>query len=84
MINLGTLEADALLGVLQQAGFRPKRHPAIVNLGALRALQLLYEPPGAFVDLQVDVLLTDSDYHRQALRGVLRCNSRVWTSRSTF
>ena len=28
---------------------------------------MLYEPPEAFMDLQVDLLLGNSEYHRQAL-----------------
>jgi hypothetical protein len=36
-------------------------------VGSLQILQLLYEPPGAYVDLQVDLLLAQSEYHREAL-----------------
>jgi hypothetical protein len=37
-------------------------------LGQLDVLPLLYEPPEAFVELQIDLLLAKSEYHRAALR----------------
>jgi hypothetical protein len=66
---LGAREDDPqdLLKVLGAAGIRPKRSPARVRLGQLELLQLLYEPPETFIDLQVDLLLAKSDYHRRAL-----------------
>lgn len=33
----------------------------------MRILQLLYEPPGTYLDLQIDLLLGKSEYHRHAL-----------------
>jgi hypothetical protein len=59
-------EAD-LLDALRAAGFRPKRDPPVMLLGELRLLQLLYEPIGAHIDVQVDLLLADSEYHLGAL-----------------
>jgi len=56
-----------LIEVLRASGFRPKRSPPIVQLGQLDLLQLLYGPPETFVDLQIDLLLANSDYHRNAL-----------------
>ena len=49
------------------SGFHPKRSPPIVRLGQLYLLQLLYQPPETFLDLQIDLLLARSDYHRKAL-----------------
>jgi hypothetical protein len=73
-----TRDIDLLLGVdaahfepvlqrLRAAGLRPKRNPPSVTLGRLELVQLLYEPPEALMDLQVDLLLGESDYHREAL-----------------
>lgn len=45
----------------------PNTTPPLLGLGTEHILQLLYEPPGAFTDLQIDLLLAESDYHREAL-----------------
>jgi hypothetical protein len=73
-----TRDIDLLLGVdaahfqpvlqrLCAAGLRPKRNPPGLVLGRLELVQLLYEPPEGLMDLQVDLLLGESDYHRVAL-----------------
>lgn len=67
LVGLGPLDDRAVLETLQQQGFRTKRQPPVLALGALRIVQLLYEPPGSFLELQVDLLLADSEFPRQAL-----------------
>lgn len=67
LIGVSNDDAEPLLSTLTSAGLRPKHQPPLISLGSLQILQLLYEPPGAFLDLQVDLLLAQSDYHRQAL-----------------
>lgn len=73
-----TQDVDLLVGVapageatviqaLRAGGFRPKRQPPVMQLGEFRLLQLLYEPPGSYIDVQVDLLLVSSEYHLQAL-----------------
>ena len=63
---------ETLLSTLTSAGLRTKHQPPWLSLGSLQVLQLLYEPPGAYLDLQVDLLLAQSDYHRQALERRIR------------
>jgi hypothetical protein len=58
---------EAILEVLQQAGVRTKRQPPVVDLGSVRIVQLLYEPKQAFMDIQIDLLLAESAFHREAL-----------------
>jgi hypothetical protein len=67
LVGLGDVELDALLAALRQAGIRTKRQPPMVTAGGLKFLQLLYEPPGALIDLQVDLILADSEYLENAL-----------------
>lgn len=67
LIGFGQTEAERVLSRVALAGFRPKRDPPVVALGDLHLIQLLYEGPGTFVELQVDLLLGTSDYHRTAL-----------------
>lgn len=67
LIDPGPAGAEALLGVLRQAGVRTKHQPAVVDLGSVRIAQLLYEPKDAFLDIQIDLLLAESPFHREAL-----------------
>lgn len=58
---------DGLLATLRAADVRPRRRPEVTQLGKLRLVQCLYEPPGAMMDLNVDLLLADCAYQRHAL-----------------
>jgi hypothetical protein len=46
---------------------RRKQPPSLPSLGSLKLVQLLYEPQGAFLDVQVDLLIADSPNHQTAL-----------------
>jgi hypothetical protein len=67
LVNLEASAIDPVLTLLQQAGFRLKRHPPVLQLGPVRLIQLLYEPPDTFIAAQVDLLLAESEYAREAL-----------------
>jgi predicted nucleotidyltransferase len=67
LIALGDIDATELLHQLSPLGFRPKHAPDLVKLGELEILQLIYAPPEAFVDVQVDLLLANDSYQRGAL-----------------
>jgi Nucleotidyl transferase AbiEii toxin, Type IV TA system len=67
LIGLASTSPDAVLRALQQVGVKPKRHPVITEVGPSRFMQLIYEPPGTFTDVPVDLLFAESDYQRQAL-----------------
>jgi len=67
LVELGENNLDQLIEHLRAAGLRPKRTPPTTSLGDLDVLPLLYEPPEAFVELQIDLLLAKSEYHRTAL-----------------
>lgn len=73
-----TRDVDLLLGIaehdphdvlerLHAAKIRPKRDPPVSTIGRLDVIQLLYEPPETFLDLQIDLLLARSGYHLDAL-----------------
>jgi hypothetical protein len=73
-----TRDVNLLLGVSEKqfakiqkaltgAGIKPKHKASPVPLGNPQVLQFQYEPPGAFLDIQVDLLLSDSSYHQTAL-----------------
>jgi hypothetical protein len=67
LIGVSDGDVEPLLSPLSSARLRPKHQPPLISVGSLQILQLLYEPPGAYLDLQVDLLLAQSDYHRRAL-----------------
>jgi hypothetical protein len=70
---LGITEGDdaRALRALDAAGVRPKRSPPLVRLGQLDLIQLLYEPPEAFMDVEIDLLLGKSPYFHQALNRAI-------------
>ncbi len=67
LIGASEAEFDVIVSTLTSAGFRLKHDPAKRALGSLQILQFLYEPHESYVDLQVDLLLGQSAYHRAAL-----------------
>ena len=58
---------EPILDALRQSGVRTKHHPPIIDLGSARIVQLLYEPKDVFMDIQIDLLLAESPFHREAL-----------------
>jgi hypothetical protein len=66
LLGIAGDEPGPLLETLQAAGIRPRQLP-IIRLGQLELIRTFYEPPEAFVDIEIDLLLAKSDYHRQAL-----------------
>src|SRR5205814_8640935 len=52
LVVLGPVAAEALLQPLQVMGLRALRQPPVLQIGPSRILQLLYEPPGTFLELQ--------------------------------
>lgn len=67
LIDPGPAGVEALLEVLSQAGIRTKHQPPVIDLGSVRIVQLLFEPKDAFLDIQIDLLLAESSFHRGAL-----------------
>jgi hypothetical protein len=67
LIGLEGTDVQRVTKTLQDEGLRPKRNPPVVDLGTVRIAQFLYDPPGAFLTLQVDLLLAESEYHKTAV-----------------
>ena len=67
LVSLGDQSPELIIQSLEQAGLRTKRQPPVQQLGPSRLVQLLYAPPSSLLDLQVDLLLADSEYQRAAL-----------------
>ena len=67
LIGMETRQLDKILPQLQALGIQPKHNPPIMPLGQLNIIQMLYEPPEAFMEVQIDLLLAETDYLRTAL-----------------
>ena len=67
LVGLEGKSVDGLVEQLRAVGVRPRRQPPVVNLGRLRLIQCLYEPPDKFLDVQIDLLLAECPYQLQAL-----------------
>jgi hypothetical protein len=68
LIGMDVQKSDKMLSQLRSIGIRPKQTPPIISLGRLNIIQLLYEPPEAYMEVQIDLLLAESEYHRTALK----------------
>jgi hypothetical protein len=68
LLALEDVSSHSLLARLGAAGFRAKRSDPWVRLKDAEFLQLLYEPPGSFLEVQVDLLMADSLFQKQALQ----------------
>jgi hypothetical protein len=67
LVDVGNVNPDQLVEVMKCAGLRSKRQPAVLLVGDQRLIQLLYQGPGTFLDIQIDLLLADSAYQKEAL-----------------
>ena len=67
LIAIGGTDLEPFLGGLAEAGIRSKRQPPLTPLGQLDVIQLVYEPPETFLEVQVDLLVARSEYYETAL-----------------
>ncbi len=52
-----------LLRICEALDCRPRRQPAILELGSIRVLQTEFIPPDEHVEIDVDFLIGQSDFH---------------------
>jgi hypothetical protein len=67
LVDVRHVNPNKLVEATTRVGMRPKRQPAMLLVGDQRIIQLLYQAPGSFLDIQIDVLLADSPYQKEAL-----------------
>jgi hypothetical protein len=67
LVDLRDRNLDELVEAMERAGMRSKRQPPVLQVGDQRLIQLLYSAPGTFLDVQIDVLLADNAYQKEAL-----------------
>jgi hypothetical protein len=67
LLGVAESQAEELFQRLKAAGLQPKNDPPFISLGEMKILQMLYEPPDAFLGMQIDLLLADTAYQKQAI-----------------
>ena len=68
LIGLGSNDVGQLLERFAEAKIRCKGDAPLASLGQLDVIQLLYEPPETFLEIQIDVLIGKSEYYQRALQ----------------
>ena len=63
---------QALLARLSAAGFRSKGRSPVIRLEDAEFIQLFCEPPGELMEIQLDLLLANTEFQKKALER------RVW------
>ena len=58
---------DELVQSLTAAGFHPRHQPPLRWIDGQGIIQFLFQPEGALMPFQFDVLLAGSDFHREAV-----------------
>lgn len=69
LISLRGVRTQSLLAHLASAGFRAKGSQPFVRLEQAEFIQLLYEPPGTFLAIQVDLMLAENPFLDQAIQN---------------
>lgn len=67
LIALSGARPQPLLSRLAAAGYRSKGREPLIRLDDAAFIQLLFTPPDAVLEIQIDLLLAESDFHRQAV-----------------
>ncbi len=75
MVSVTDAQLEELVSALVNTGVRLKSEGARVHLGNTDIVQLEYEPPEAFVDVPLDLLIARSPYARDALQRSIAVTS---------
>jgi len=67
LIALSGVRPTELLAKLAAVGFRAKRRDPLVRLDDAEFIQLFYVPGGEVIEVQIDLLLAEAPFHRQAV-----------------
>jgi hypothetical protein len=67
LIDVDATQINPVVDQLRASGCRPKRSPPLVTVGSHHFMQFLYTPPEEFYDVQVDLLLAESEFQKSAM-----------------
>jgi hypothetical protein len=72
LIAIERSAVDSILNALGSRGCRSKRSPPVATVDGHHFLQMLYTPPGEFYDVQLDLLLAESELQKSAIARRVR------------
>ncbi len=72
LVDPGDTPVEELIRRLQHAGFRSKRSDPLIHLQDAEFVQLWYEPPDTFIDVQVDFMLARTPLQKEAIARRVR------------
>ena len=72
LIAVDRTAIEPVVNRLQSAGCRPKTQPPLIAVGDHSFLQFLYTPPGEFYEVQLDLLLAETELHESAIHRRVR------------
>jgi hypothetical protein len=73
LVSIDQRQVDAVIKVLSAAGFHPRHDPPLRVIDGQGIVQFMFQPPGAVLPFQFDVLLATSEHQRDSVaRAVLR------------
>ncbi len=67
LILLSGVRLQTVLSIFGGKGFRAKGREALIRVDDAEFVQLMYEPPGCFIDVQVDFLLAETEFLKTAM-----------------
>ena len=67
LVAIERSNVELLIRHLARHSFRPKHQPPLLTISDHSFVQLLYTPPGEFYDVQLDLLLAESDLQKAAV-----------------
>ncbi len=73
LVVLSPAELGALAGELEHAGFCPRR-PPVAAIGDCNLLQVAVEDRHSCLDIRVDILTADTEFHRTAISRAFATN----------
>lgn len=67
MIAIDRESLDGIVETLRQNGCKPKKTPPLIQVGENSFAQFLYTPEDQFIDVQVDLLLAETELQKSAI-----------------
>jgi hypothetical protein len=67
LIEVDAAQIDPVIDQLVASGCRPKKSPPLVTVGTHHFVQFLYTPADEFYDVQIDLLLAESEFQKSAV-----------------
>jgi hypothetical protein len=74
LVGVDATEIDPVIQQLSNHGFRPRKSPPLVAIGTHHFAQFSYTPPNEFYDVQLDLILAESEFQKSAISRRVKCD----------